>query len=459
MKKFIPFSLLIACCLLPVINFSQNHNWHTVNGWTQGNATLFKIIDSNLYVFGMCAPQDTPQCTASNRQYLWRFNGTKWDSIGRGIWQGMGDVALFNNELYITCGGVLSGLPWPNYFVPNTTGLAKYNGIQWMAVDSPMNASTTALQYKNDLYIGGDGFPNCSGCKEIARYNGTTWNNMQGGLSNALGVGCFAIYNGDLIVGGNFGKAGNLNCSNIARWNGTQWDSLGSGIGDAFAEVKSLVVDTAQNLLYATGTFISAGGIPVPGVAAWDGTKWMALGNPPAAFQQYGVYASELFEGNLYCCSADLAPPLDTLLWRWNGSSWQCVLGPDSNYIHSLRVYDGNLYVGGSYNYIYSTNVRGLACYGDSCPGTPIPVSINELNHKLKFNIYPNPAKNNITIETEENKNFITRITNPLGQKVSEKKFQKRIEIDVSSYGKGLFLVEVCDEKGNRCHTEKVLIR
>lgn len=85
-------------------------------------------------------------------------------------------------------------------------------------------------------------------------------------------------------------------------------------------------------------------------------------------------------------------------------------------------------------------------------------VGISQYPINIEIIFYPNPITNHFTIETEENKNFIVRITNPLGQKVAEKKFQKKIEIDVSTFGKGLFLVEVCTAEGKVCHTKKVLI-
>lgn len=41
---------------------------------------------------------------------------------------------------------------------------------------------------------------------------------------------------------------------------------------------------------------------------------------------------------------------------------------------------------------------------------------------------------------------------------VAENKFQKKIEIDVSTFGKGIFFVKVCDKKVVKRHTEKVIL-
>ena len=40
-----------------------------------------------------------------------------------------------------------------------------------------------------------------------------------------------AVYNGDLIAGGDFTSAGGASAAHIARWNGSSWQAVGSGIG------------------------------------------------------------------------------------------------------------------------------------------------------------------------------------------------------------------------------------
>ncbi|MBI4929183.1 MAG: T9SS type A sorting domain-containing protein [Bacteroidetes bacterium] len=89
----------------------------------------------------------------------------------------------------------------------------------------------------------------------------------------------------------------------------------------------------------------------------------------------------------------------------------------------------------------------------------PSANGVTELENKISVSVYPNPSNGKFTIETLENKSFIVRITNPLGQKVAEKKFQKRIEVDVSGFGKGLFLVEVSASEGSATGMKKVIVQ
>ena len=268
-------------------------------------------------------------------------------------------------------------------------------------------------------------------------------------------------YNGDLYVGGSFGVAGSIPCNNVARWDGTQWDSLGRGVNGS---IWSMTVDTANGYLYVGGNFDTAGTTTAIKVARWDGSQWSAVGKIPSAGN---VTALKYFDNQLFAASVDYTPR-DSVLYKWNGTNWQVVYGPQATIV-TLEVYKGNLYVGGNIDKIDTTTVNYIACYGDSCPGTPItltlPYGVNELKNNLKFKVYPNPAQNNITVEIDmasgwpgTNNNFIVRIINLLGQQVFEHKFQKKIEIDVSTFGKGLLQVEVCEVGRKYCHAEKILI-
>jgi hypothetical protein len=63
------------------------------------------------------------------------------------------------------------------------------------------------------------------------------------------------IYNGELIVGGEFSKAGGQDASNIAAWNGTSWRTLSAGLNN---KVYGLTV--FRDELIATGV---GGGVMV----------------------------------------------------------------------------------------------------------------------------------------------------------------------------------------------------
>ncbi|MEK7951317.1 beta strand repeat-containing protein [Luteolibacter soli] len=83
---------------------------------------------------------------------------------------------------------------------------------------------------------------------------------------------------GNLYIGGRFGLVVTTFANNIAKWNGSSWSALGSGVSHPTfnAEVTSLAV--SGTTLYAGGNFSLAGGLPVNGMAKWDGSAWSSLG-------------------------------------------------------------------------------------------------------------------------------------------------------------------------------------
>ena len=74
------------------------------------------------------------------------------------------------------------------------------------------------------------------------------------------------VFRGNLIAGGHFSKAGNVNVRSIASWDGTTWSALGRGVANGYV-VKTLVFN---NELYAIGNFDSAGTVKAVDIAKWD---------------------------------------------------------------------------------------------------------------------------------------------------------------------------------------------
>jgi hypothetical protein len=68
-------------------------------------------------------------------------------------------------------------------------------------------------------------------------------------------VYALTVYDGQLIAGGYFTTAGDVNASAIARWDGTNWQPLGSGMN---RYVYALTVYNGE--LIAGGDFTTAGG-------------------------------------------------------------------------------------------------------------------------------------------------------------------------------------------------------
>src|SRR5262249_31103100 len=79
---------------------------------------------------------------------------------------------------------------------------------------------------------------------------------------------------GNLYIGGDFTRVGDVAANRIAKWNGSNWSELGSGIN---GHVYALAVLGSD--LYAGGYFRTAGGNPANRIAKWNGSSWSALGS------------------------------------------------------------------------------------------------------------------------------------------------------------------------------------
>ena len=107
-----------------------------------------------------------------------------------------------------------------------------------------------------------------------------------------------------LYVGGGFFTIGGVVSPGIARWDGTTWTSVGGGLGQignflaspGFARTPSVVaLRSFGGRLYAGGDFVMPGSTTVDHFAVWDGTQWTI---PPGSPTQT-VTAIDVFQGSL----------------------------------------------------------------------------------------------------------------------------------------------------------------
>jgi len=88
---------------------------------------------------------------------------------------------------------------------------------------------------------------------------------------------------------------------------------------------------------------------------------------------------------------------------------------------------------------------------------------VSEASQVLRFNIYPNPATNNITIDFPsynlQGEEYVVRIANILGKLMYENNLQGHItSIDASAFGNGVHILTIYDTKGKLVSTSKVSI-
>lgn len=188
-----------------------------------------------------------------------------------------------------------------------------------------------ALVWNGDLVIAGDfttvGDAPANG---MARFDGTAWRAMDQGLGAAFSL---VEFEGDLFAAGSVagGPAG------IIRWNGHEWESVGgSGIAGWLRIVRRIVAWNGS--LVICGSFTSVDGVPCVNAARWDGSQWHAMGSELTST----VDAIVEHEGDLYAAGW-------YFVRRWNGSAWTDVAPGAQGHIYQLASHDGRLIATGSF--------------------------------------------------------------------------------------------------------------
>ena len=96
------------------------------------------------------------------------------------------------------------------------------------------------------------------------------------------------------------------------------------------------------------------------------------------------------------------------------------------------------------------------------CVDIPAPVGINEYKQPLTdFNVYPNPAQNNLTVRLSELslENITLTIYSTLGEQVLSNPFTNGESIDISALPNGVYFIYLNGESKNRSPKKLVISR
>ena len=114
-----------------------------------------------------------------------------------------------------------------------------------------------------------------------------------------------------------------------------------------------------------------------------------------------------------------------------------------------------NFYIAGSDTEgTFDYTVASVCANGESEESEPYTVVVEEVSleeYANNFEIYPNPAESNITINTNENINEIN-IYNIIGIKVySEQVSVERcpLSVDLTTFNSGVYFIKINTEKGD----------
>lgn len=199
------------------------------------------------------------------------------------------------------------------------------------------------------LYVGGTFHAiNNQVMKTVGRWDGERWSPMGPGFSQdppgPPQVNALALYEGEIIAGGDFEKAGNIAVHNIARWSGSSWQSLGTGTVPVHAllEFNGLLVAGVSG-----------------GIMTWDGTAWTSLGTGlNGSVYALAVYNDDLIAAGDFTMAGGVSANRVAL---WNGASWESMGSGMNARVEALHVWNGDLYAGGGFTTADGNSARRIA--------------------------------------------------------------------------------------------------
>lgn len=160
-----------------------------------------------------------------------------------------------------------------------TRNVAVFDGSAWQPLGAGVGGvdrlgwAEVAMEYQGDLIVGGTfgGAGDDPELSFLARWDGEAWQDLGAELNGR--VTALGEFRNDLIIGGTFTRAGGRDeIDRVARYSGT-WRALGQG-----TNLQPQTFFNHNGLLYTGGVFNEAGGAAAPAIASWDGSDWVVVG-------------------------------------------------------------------------------------------------------------------------------------------------------------------------------------
>jgi trimeric autotransporter adhesin len=333
----------------------NGRSWSSLGGGVAGRVYSVAVKGNDVYVGGLF--NSAGGVAARN---IARWDGAKWWPLGEGADWVVSSLVVIGSSVYAGGDFHAAGGKTVNY-------VAAWNGTDWSTLGSGVDSNVYAMAAMgNDLIVGGR-FTSASGvsANRIARWNGTSWSAVGSGMSGDtfVSVNSLAVTGTTIYAGGSFTTAGEVTVNHIARWDGGAWHALGAGMtGDSFTSdgfVQSIAILGSR--VYAGGVFLTAGGVAVKGLAAWDGSTWTPLGSGVVwgeggggSVRALAVGGSDLYVGGDFYGAGELAV---TRVARWDGEAWHPLGMGIEGEVFAVSSIDGNVFIGGSF-----TTAGGLSC-------------------------------------------------------------------------------------------------
>lgn len=316
----VAFSALLVSSLL---------NYSTINA----AKSLFDPIAKDDQNIGYAYAYDLESSYLFKRDFtLTQFkDGTKQQLLGAedlkldsDCSDGITSMAIYKEELYV--GGCFKAIK----NLPNTSNLAKWDGVNWNAVPGKVDRRiSTILGTESGLYIGGHftSVAGVSGTQCLAVWDGSKWKSVGGGVKSGNFVKTISKLGDTVVVGGVFSSVGNgVAAQSLATWDGFSWEGYDLLPLGRFAFVNSVAPGSAK---YIGGMFFTESELAQETIVAAFRNKdqWEPLGIQPVpkdSTNSRGFAIHYENDSDIYLGGYNLAVKDQIGLGavRWDGDYW-----------------------------------------------------------------------------------------------------------------------------------------
>ncbi len=166
---------------------------------------------------------------------------------------------------------------------------------------------------------------------------------------------CQKVFNGHIVVGGQFTTVAGNTANYIAWWDGTNWQVIGEGFNG-----KVLALEVYQNQIVAGGEFTQSGTTNINYLAYWNGSSWTEL----ASGTNGGVHAIKAWDLRLYVGgSFDTIGNIaaNNIAYYELGSGWTAMSTGTNNTVNAIDFFNNSVVIGGDFTIASNDTVNYLA--------------------------------------------------------------------------------------------------
>lgn len=336
------------------IAFWENNEWFPLKNGVEGGdypsvSVIYPFNNSSLLIGGTFNSAGGISC---NGLVLW--NGSDWVDLFKGKRNGVlslvYDMAIDENNLLYVGGAFVKTGDKPS------RGLSVWNGDEWVGCNKGLDPPAVVYSVKThvtDAYFTGWFFGADSvKLNNVAKWIGNEkrWEPIGPGIDGGDGtLGPILISGNEIFVGGRFKISGNDTLNHITYWDGSKWNNMQGGFTGNNVSV-SAIVDAGNGQIYISGRFDTVASVPTRYFAIWDKNlkKWV---EPPLRFN--GVPVTILVEGDSVYFGGNFSNVnglnvQNLVLWDRKVNLLYS-LTPVEGSVNSLLKWFDDLYVGGSF--------------------------------------------------------------------------------------------------------------